>query len=267
MQDRKRIKPVLAVSSVTVTDGYVDVRPDQHYAFDILPYASGELGREVLLGSGSRVDGLVFGKVVTLSSGHSRDDSDMTRALGIFAEESATLEDYCKVATHVQSYNDIFIGDSCQIFGDVIGGRISYVGDGTRIAGNIISEGDITLGSDVWVGGQVISLSGNIAINDNCKVYDVVSAGDIEIGDNVIVIDKAMQSDKGALNRYGKVEVDDVEFSKQDTGTRSIGSVERNLLKPNGINVNESIFLDADYSSQKDELNETLTIVQRAISN
>ena len=57
------------------------------------------------------------------------------------------------------------------------------------------------------------------------------------------------------------------EISDQDSSARIVDGIERNPFKANGINLNELTFLDPDYSQQKSELNETLTVVQQAISN
>ena len=93
MAERKRNKPVLSVGAVEIGPTEAWVQDDLRYGGNILPENDTQLERPVTLGRASRVEGLIYGKTITLKDGFSDDAEDVTRALGLYATEFIVLGD------------------------------------------------------------------------------------------------------------------------------------------------------------------------------
>jgi hypothetical protein len=265
MTQRKRIKSILTTDAVTNTATQLSIKDDQPYDSDIFPEDESQVDRVVVLGHAARVDGFIYGKEITLREGHSDSAGDYTRAAGLYAEAFIELDGYCKIATHVQCNGEITIGKDCEIFGDVIGGRITNIGDRTRIGGNVIADGDVVIGNDVWVGGYVVSLNGSIAINQHSKVFDVICDGDIEFGDDVIVIDRVIRSSKGSVHLPDSVKFGNNASSVGALPELTVGDLILSAVSDNEINTNELIFRGVSYSEEVEKLGEALSALDHSL--
>jgi acetyltransferase-like isoleucine patch superfamily enzyme len=268
MAERKRNKPVLSVGAYDIGTTDAWVQDDQRYPADILPDPEKDstLERTVRLGRASQVNGFVYGKWITMAAGFSDDAEDVTSAVGLYAVELIELQNYCKIATHVQCNGEITIGSQCEIFGDVIANQTITIGDSTRIAGNVIAEGNIVVGSEVWIGGYVVSLNGSIAINDNSEIFDIIADGDIELGDKVTVIDRVVRSTNGKVNLPDSIKVGN---NTLGVGTTTPQLVVRDLelssISDNLINSNELEFEGISYSQEKERLLEALSTLEDSL--
>ena len=265
MTERKRIKPILSLDAVAIGDNEVNIKDDQSHGSDILPEEDSQIDRTVVLGHAARVDGFIYGKEITLHEGHSDSPGDFTSAAGLYGEVFVELDGYCKIATHVQCNGEITIGEDCEIFGDVIGGRITNIGDRTRIGGNVIADGNIVVGSDVWVGGYVVSLNGSIAINQHSKVFDIICNGDIELADDVTVIDRVIRSSKGSIHLPDSLKFGDNTLSVDVLPELTVGDLVLSAVSDNEINGNELVFQGVSYSEEMEKLGEALSALDHSM--
>ena len=265
MTQRKRIKPILTTDAVVIGTNNASVKDDQPYDSDILPENDSEVDRIVVLGHAARVDGFIYGKEITLREGHSDSAGDFTSAAGLYGQVSVELDGYCKIATHVQCNGEITIGEDCEIFGDVIGGRITNIGDRTRIGGNVIADGDIVIGTDVWVGGYVVSLNGSIAINQHSKVFDIICNGDIELGDDVIVTDRVIGSSEGSIHLPDSVRLGSDASSVGALPKLTVGDLIHSAVSDSEININELVFRGVSYSEEMEQLREALSALDHSL--
>ena len=226
-------RPVRTIDAVTIDDANATIGDLVPYNRDIVPLRPGEVDKTVQIGRGAFVDGVVFGKRVTMLDGFSPDPERMTRVQGAFGVEFVTVGNYCIVARHLQSDGRVSVGNHCLVFGDLLGLESVVVGDDSSIAGNVVSRGNISLGRGVVVGGCVISLEGGVAVNDGCRLYDVVARRDIQMGKDVRVTDPLVLSISGQVSQAGGLVVGDMNVDTHRGGS---------------INTNAARFQSMDYA-------------------
>jgi acetyltransferase-like isoleucine patch superfamily enzyme len=227
-------KAVLAVDGVSIEEDLAFVKEGIAYEYDIIPLQPEEADRPVQIGAGAFVDGVVFGKTVELASGLDSKPEEMTRVQGVYGEASVNMKDLCIVASHVQSNGEIRIGNSCIIYGDVIGESIT-IDDDTSIAGNVIADGTITVGRRVTIGGYVISLTGTVVVDDESRVFDIMASGEIAVGSDVVIADPAIHSEGGDISVSQQIMVGDMLVDEGVLGLMTAGQVNTNELRLRSI--------------------------------
>ena len=227
--------PMRAIDAIAIDTDRAMVGERVPYNGDIVPRRIDETSRDVEIGGGAFVDGVVFGRRVSILDGFALDPENMTRVQGVYGVESVAIGRYCIIALHVQSNGSLAVGSQCQIFGDLLGLRGVVVGDDTAIAGNVIARGYISIGRRVRIGGCVISLEGSVTVNDDSEMFDVIARQDVQLGNRVKVIDPLVLSISGQVSHQGSL---------------TVGGMQLEAAAPCGsFNTNAQRFRSMDYET------------------